>query len=175
VYYYFDTCGKNAILEQMCKILNMLERVQVNKEACPSLLIAEFQSVMMSPMMFEERGIDGNKKVNGHKRQVIVDAIGRIWKAQVHATNRHDSPGGLSLLDKITDNLPRLEKVMVDKPYKGTFTLEVKRWTVERIFAWLKFFRRIVVVYEHTTRNSDSFLLLANGSMVFPKINWNEL
>lgn len=42
-------------------------------------------------MVFEYRGIDGNKKINGRKRQILVDVLGRLWKVKVHAAHQHDS------------------------------------------------------------------------------------
>jgi transposase len=44
------------------------------------------------------------------------------------------------------------------------FVVEAKRWVVERSFAWLNFFRRTVIDYEHTIESAASFLLLANIS-----------
>jgi transposase len=60
---------------------------------------------------------------------------------------------------------------------KGTkgFAVEAKRWVVERTFAWLNFFRRVVMDYEHTTQNAVSFLLLANLTMVIRKIDFSEI
>lgn len=198
VYYYFDTWGKSGLLRQMCQTLNMLERIQLEREPNPSLLIADSQSVKLSPMIFEYRGIDGNKKVNGRKRQILVDVLGRIWSAVVHAAHEHDSPAGVPLLEQIQEAMPRLKKIMTDKSYRGTFAkaveqlglifevpnreegtkgfvVEAKRWVVERTFAWLNFFRRVVVDYEHTPRNSVSFLFLANISMIIWRINYDDL
>ncbi|MCB9081401.1 MAG: transposase [Lewinellaceae bacterium] len=187
-----------ACFKQMCQALNMLERIQLDREPDPSLLISDSQSVKLSPMIFEHRGTDGNKRVNGRKRQVLVDVLGRIWSAAVHAANHHDSPGGVALLDELPKPMPRLEKIMGDKSYRGTFAeaveqmglvfevpnreegtkgfvVEAKRWVVERTFAWLNFFRRVVVDYEHTPQSSVSFLFLANISMVIWRIKWNDL
>ncbi|MDP4209191.1 MAG: hypothetical protein Q8928_10295 [Bacteroidota bacterium] len=74
---------------------------------------------------------------------------------------------GCNLFDKIKEKLIRLEKILVDGGYKGTFieeakkyleiTVEVtskpptekgfvpvaKRWVSERTFAWFNFFRRL--------------------------------
>jgi transposase len=183
----------------MCQELNMLERIQKGREPTPSLLLADSQSVKLSPMIFEYRGIDGNKKVNGRKRQILTDAVfGRIWKAFVHAANQSDSKGGLGLLVGLEDTMPRLQKIMADRSYPGEFSqaveemdlvfevpareegakgfvVEAKRWMVERSFAWLNFFRRVVVDYEHTARSSAAFIMLANISMVLESIDYSEL
>jgi hypothetical protein len=42
------------------------------------------------------RGIDGNKKVNGRKLYILVDVLGRIYSVHVHPANNHDSPQGAS-------------------------------------------------------------------------------
>lgn len=53
--------------------------------------------------------------------------------------------------------------------------VEVKRWVVERTFAWLNFFRRVVMDYEQTTRNAVYFLLLANLTRFIRKIDFSEI
>lgn len=198
VYYYFDLWSRQGLWEQMCQSLNMLERIQLDRAASPSLLIADSQSVKLRPMVYEDRGIDANKKVNGRKRQILVDVLGRIWRAKVHAANQHDTIGGLELLDLSDEAVMRLKKIMGDKSYRGTFAdaveemgfafeapqrddgqkgfvVEAKRWVVERTFAWLNFFRRVVVDYEYTVRNSAAFLYVANISMVIWRINYGDL
>ena len=37
------------------------------------------------------RGLDGNKKINGRKRQVLVDTLGLVGGVVVHAANGGDS------------------------------------------------------------------------------------
>lgn len=198
VYYYFVKWGRDGTWELICQALNTVERIQEDREATPSLGLVDSQSVKLSPRIGAERGLDGNKKINGRKRQILVDVKGRIWKASVHAANKHDSPHGVSLLVNVPDEMPRLKKIMADQSYRGTFAqaveklhlafeipcqedgiigfvVEAKRWVVERTFAWLNFFRRIVVDYERNPANAQSFLFIANISMVISKINWFEL
>jgi transposase len=197
VYYYFYKWSNNGILERINMALNTLERKQLNKCPSPSLGIVDSQSVKLAPMIYEYRGIDGNKWVNGRKRQLLVDVLGRIWQTSVHAANVHDSLGGVALLENIKEQIPSLENIMGDKSYRGTFceavekleikfevphrdignkafVVEAKRWVVERTFAWLNFFRRIVIDYEHTPRSAQSFLLLANISMVIWQLEFES-
>lgn len=195
VYYYFNKWTRNGALERINVTLNVLERTDAGREATPSLCIADSQSVKLAPMIFEDRGIDGNKKVNGRKRQLLVDTRGRIWKVRAHAANQHDSPAGAGLVEGLRTLMPRLRKVMADKSYRGTFcravedeklsfetpqreegakgfAVQAKRWVVERTIAWLKFFRRVVIDYEHTLESSQSFLILANISMSVWRISY---
>jgi transposase len=198
VYYYFDKWGKDGTWELLCQSLNMVERIQLDRQETPSLGFVDSQSVKLSPMLFKSRGVDGNKKINGRKRQILVDILGRLWKVKVHAAHLHDSPQGVDLLDELLEEIPRLEKIMADKSYRGTFAqavekiglvfevphrpegtvgfaVEAKRWVVERTFAWLNFFRRVVMDYERTPQSAQSFLLLANISIVIWRIDWSVL
>ena len=36
------------------------------------------------------RGLDNNKKVNGRKRDILVDVLKRIYQTHVHPANQHD-------------------------------------------------------------------------------------
>ncbi len=198
VYYYFYQWSKDGTLERINIALNMLERTQGKREATPSLVLVDSQSIKLAPMICEFRGIDGNKRINGRKRQLAVDVLGRIWKTTVHAANVHDSPGGVPLLVNLKAIMPRLKKIMTDQSYRGTFceavenqgivfevprreegqkgfVVEAKRWVVERSFAWLNFFRRLVIDYEHTPISAQAFLILANISMVIWKIDYAAL
>ena len=195
VYYYFDKWKKDGTIERINLSLNILERLQNRREALPSLGLADSQSIKLAPMIYEHRGIDGNKKVNGRKRHIMVDVRGRIYQAHIHAANLHDSPQGVNLLDSSVSYLDRLEAIMADKSYRGTFAdavellgidfmvperpdntkgfvIEAKRWVVERTFAWLNFYRRTVIDYEHTPESSAMFLLLANLSMCLWRIQF---
>lgn len=198
VYYYFDKWKKNTVFEKINAALNQIERLQNNRDSLPSLGLADSQSIKLAPMIYEHRGIDGNKKVNGRKRQIMVDVLGRIHQCHVHAANLHDSPEGVNLLKDTNGFFDQLRKIMADKTYRGTFAqavelagmsfevphrpdntkgfiVEAKRWVVERTFAWLNYFRRVVIDYEHTPESARSFLFLANISICLWRINFNEL
>ncbi|MCG8327761.1 MAG: IS5 family transposase [Chitinophagales bacterium] len=194
VYYYFYRWSRQGLLEQINRALNELERLELERQVHPSLGIVDSQSVKLAPMIYEYRGIDGHKKINGRKRQLLTDTLGRIWQASVHPANEHDSPAGVVLLDLEIEHLECLQKIVADKAYRGTFAdaceelniefevphrpkgtkgfvVEAKRWVVERTIAWFNFFRRIQIDYEHTIESSVAFIYLANSSMVLPKLN----
>lgn len=195
VYYYFDKWKKNGAIDRMNLALNRMEREQKGRKPTPSLGLADSQSIKLAPMVFEHRGLDANKKVNGRKRHIMVDVMGRIYSTHIHAANLHDSPQGVSLLRDIESITDKIELIMGDKSYRGTFAqavaragikfetphradhtkgfvVEAKRWVVERTFAWLNFFRRTVIDYEHTPESSAMFLILANLSMTLWRIDF---
>jgi transposase len=96
VYYYFDKWKTNGLLEKINKALNKLNRKLQGRDEWPSILCIDSQSVKLSPMIYENRGVDANKKVNGRKRQLLVDSSGRLWAAHVHAVNVGDGPPDFS-------------------------------------------------------------------------------
>jgi hypothetical protein len=52
-------------------------------------------------MIGGDRGLEPNKKVNGRKRQFLVDSGGRLWHITVHVTIIADGLGGLELSEAI--------------------------------------------------------------------------
>ena len=194
VYYYFDQWKQDGTFERINTALNQLDRQRVGKEAYPSVLCIDSQSVKLSPMIWEYRGIDANKLVNGRKRQLVVDTQGRLWVANVHAANQADGPAAISLIGDILWRVgERLEKVYGDQSYNGVFAKALsdcsidfekasrpesaqgfvpvaKRWVVERSISWTNFFRRIVKDYEYTLLSSVSWLYLANIQLMLQRI-----
>jgi transposase len=126
VNYYFECWKKEGIFEKINLRLNMLDRAQEERAITPSLLSVDSQSVKLNPMLEKDRGIDGNKKVNGRKRQFLVDTGGRLFGVEVHAANIADGKGGLALLDKMEGYVSRLEKFLGDTSYNGIFAQKVE-------------------------------------------------
>lgn len=194
VYYYFEQWKQDGTFERINSKLNQLDRKRAQKEAYPSVLCIDSQSVKLSPMICEYRGFDANKRVNGRKRQYVVDTQGRLWLAAVHAANQADGPAAVLLIGHILWRMgERLEKVYGDQSYNGVFAKALtdwsidfekasrpesaqgfvpvaKRWVVERSIAWTTFFRRIVKDYEYTLSSSVSWLYLANIQIMLQRI-----
>ena len=177
-----------------------MDRKRVNRIPTPSLVCIDSQSrsadaVKLSPMICEERGLDPNKRINGRKRQLVVDTQGRLWVAHVHAANEADGPASCALVSSTLWRVgERLEKVLGDQAYNGVFAQELarwsiefekasrpesargfvpvaKRWVVERTIGWTNFFRRIVKDYEYTVSSSVSWLYLANIQIMLQRIS----
>jgi transposase len=192
VYYYFRKWKNNGNIVKLNLALNKFERLQKGRKVNPSLAFVDSQSIKAGPFV-SDRGIDGNKKINGRKRHILTDILGRIYETYIHPANFHDSPQGVNLLNKKTRCIQNLSTIMGDKTYRGTFAkavealnikfeipdrpentkgfvVEAKRWVVERTFAWLNFYRRLTVDHEKTVESSMTFILLANISMIIPLI-----
>lgn len=173
---------------------NQLDRVNVNREASPSVLCIDSQSVKLSPLIGNYGGTDPHKRVNGRKRTFVVDTQGRLWLADVDAANQADGPLAKSLVVSILWRAGEgLEKIVGDQAYNGVFANELanwriefekasrpesargfvpvaKRWVVERSISWTNHFRRVVKDYEHTVSSSVSWLYLANSQIILQRI-----
>jgi transposase len=194
VYWYFNQWKKRNVIEQINSSLNKMDRENSQKDKNPSIFCIDSQSVKLSPMIFENRGIDANKKVNGRKRQLLVDTGGRIWFAHVHAACEPDGAAALSFSADILCQDARLQKICGDQAYNGVFARKMrefgiefekasrpesikgfvpvaKRWVVERTIAWTNFFRRIVKDHEYTISSSVTWLLLANSQLMLQRIS----
>ena len=90
VYYYFQKWQKDGTLQKLNEGLNRKERKRQGKEETPSMLSIDSQSVKSGPFVNIEKGIDGNKRVNGRKRHIITDTLGLVWGIVVHAANHAD-------------------------------------------------------------------------------------
>lgn len=199
VYYYFEQWKQNGTFERINAVLNQSDRKRIGKKGHPSVLCIDAQSrsagaVKLNPMIYEYRGMDVNKRVNGRKREFVVDTDGRLWVVDVHAANEAEGPASVPLISTILWRAgERLAKVYGDQAYNRVFARELaewsidfekasrpesargfvpvaKRWVVERSIAWTNFFRRIVKDYEHTLSSSVSWLYLANIQIMLQRL-----
>ena len=127
VNYYFECWKVDGTFEKINIRLNELDRQKEQRLSTPSLLCVDSQSVKLNPMIEKDRGIDGNKCVNGRKREYLVDTGGRLWVAVVHAANIADGKGALPLLGKLGSITPRLEKFLGDTSYNKIFANAVEK------------------------------------------------
>ncbi len=84
VYYYFRRWQANGLLERLNSELNQAERIKQGKKTTPSLLCIDSQSVKVAAFVSKDKGIDGNKRINGNKRHLIVDTLPISMTASRH-------------------------------------------------------------------------------------------
>ena len=197
VYWYFRKWTLEGIIEVAHRELRKAVRKQSGKKESASLGIIDSHSVRMSSISGQQRGIDGNKKIKGSKRHIIVDTMGLIICVVAHPANIHDSKGAEEVFDCLYDlrfEEERLEKILADGGYQGDIAkylkkkmriqLEVvkrsdssswqiipKRWIVERTFAWLLNYKRLVMDYERTKESAISFVYIAMMILMGKKNN----
>lgn len=128
------------------------------------------------------RGYDAGKKVNGRKRHIVTDTLGLLLVVLVTAASVQDRDGGADVLKEAHQWFPSLRHVFADGGYAGRLvakakrywkmTVEVvskpagqrgfsvlpRRWVVERTFAWLMRWRRLVRDYERLPETHEAFV-----------------
>ena len=130
-------------------------------------------------------GFDGNKKIKGRRRHLLVDTNGLVLCVFVTAADLDEREGAKALLLAIARQFPRLAKIWADSGYAGPFANWVKehigaeleiikrtddlkgfqvvprRWVVERTFGWFGRYRRLAKDYELRPERSESMIYLA--------------
>ena len=187
VYYYFWLFRKNKLWEQINTILREAVRVKEGREAQASVMIIDSQTAKSSEGG-EKIGFDGGKKINGRKRNLIVDTIGLLVLANVTSANVQDVHAGKPTLSKLKEKpelITRLKKIIADGGYRGELVVWVKenlnvdmeivlklagqkgfqvlpkRWVIERTNAWISRNRRLVRDYERVTESSEAYIYIA--------------
>ena len=89
VYYYFRKWKKDETWILIHQVIHQDLRQAQGKNAEPSAAMIDRQSVKTSQMA-ETRGFDGNKKIKGRKRHIVVDTLGFPLIVKVHDANLSD-------------------------------------------------------------------------------------
>lgn len=192
-YYYSKKWLLNVIWDTIQNTICELIRIKKGKKACPTLGIIDSQTVKNSEWGLPEKGYDGNKKINGRKRHMVVDTLGLLLCIIVTPANIHDCKAAEELLMNMQNKFPRLRKILADGSYLGeqliclarsllnanwkvvtrkddsSFKAIPKRWIVERSIAWLNWQRRLSKDYKANMNSSEAWVQIAFISMMIRK------
>lgn len=166
----------------MCNV-GKKSRVALGRKPNPSYALIDSRSVKTA-YAAQNRGYDGGKKVKGRKQHIVTDIAGHLLHVKVHPANIHDGIAGGDVVRGALKKYPTLEGVCGDAGYRKTFeeemeslgltadiveriqgagwTILIKRWRVERTFAWMGGSRRLSKDYEILTTSTENMILLSH-------------
>jgi len=194
VYYYYSKWSNAEDFDLLLAKLRGKVRFKRNQKSEPSLGIMDSQSVRWGNNR-SLKGFDGNKKVKGIKRHMIVDKNGFLLAIMVTVANIHDSKATEFLMRTLSYFLSPIKIILADGGYRGEIIEEVKnkfgyvinvitrndekkrefkpiskRWIIERTFSWLDNDRRLCRNYELLMENSENMVKLSAIKLLLNKI-----
>ena len=192
VYWWFRCFVRRLLFNTIHDIALMVDRERAGREASPSAAVIDSQSVKAPAA--RQRGFDAAKKLVGRKRHIAVDTDGRLLLVNLTTADISDSAGARAVLDAIRKRWPWVKHMFADGAYdraqlmdkaafldfviavvrriEGTqgFHVLPRRWVVERTFAWMMRWRRLVRDYEQRLDVSEAMIHVALGSLLLRRI-----
>lgn len=171
VYWWFRRFVRLTLFATIHELALMIDRHRAGRAEAPSAGVLDSQTVK-APAAGATRGWDGAKRMVGRKRHIAVDTDGRLLMVNLASADVSDSAGAKEVLRALRRKWPWMKLLFADSAYdrKGLmdeaamldFTVEVvrriegqsgfhilpRRWVVERTFAWMTRWRRLVRDYE---------------------------
>jgi len=191
VFYHFRKFRLSGLWFLILKALRAAEWKRNSKDPNPSAAIVDSQSVKTTEESAgrngheaHRKGYDAHKHVKGRKRHLLVDTLGLPLSVYLTSADVQDRVGARCLLAGLKPFVPRLKKIWADNIYKGPliewvrelgwdlevvsrpkgqkgFVLLPRRWVVERTFAWLHHFKRLLVRYDRRAEIHEAFIVLS--------------
>jgi putative transposase len=181
---YFYPWRKEGRFEKFRRNIVAEVRKKAGENPSPTAVILDSKSVPKGSLQ-GPTGIDGGKKIKGHKRHIATDKMGLILGVLVTPASVHDGVAGAILLGMIFLYYPTLQLVTGDSKYscrameevcqqtgikyeervreegeKGFVPLPL-RWPVERTFGWQMWSRQLSKGYDYTKESLGAWVDIA--------------
>lgn len=175
-----------GVFEAMVHDLRTLLRLAEGRNAQPSAVIYDAQTIQSTPESGGRAGYDGHKRRKGSKVHAAVDTLGHLIALLVTPASEQERAQVAELSQAVQEATGQnVTLAFVDQGYTGDaaaqeaqehgITLEVvklseakhgfvllpRRWVVERSFAWKSRFRRLVRDYERLPETVKGLHFLA--------------
>lgn len=193
VYWWFRRFVRLLLFRTIHDIALMIDRERTGREASPTAGVIDSQTVKAPSA--KARGYDAGKKIVGRKRHIAVDTDGRLLMVNLTTADISDSAGAQAILNAIRKRWPWVKHLFADGAYDRTklmdkaafrdFVIEIvrridkdagfkvlpRRWVVERTFAWMTRWRRLVRDYEQRIDVSEAMIHVAMGSLLLRRVS----
>lgn len=193
VYYYYRKWVEAELFDMLLDKLRSKVRLSKGQPGRATLGIMDSQSVRWGNNR-SLKSYDGNKKVKGIKRHIVVDKNGFLLAVMVTVAHIHDSKVVALLMRVLKDSYASIRTVLADGGYRGDiiervkvqfgYLLQVvmrkesqtevfkpvhKRWIVERTFAWFDNDRRLCRNYELLMESAEEMVKLSAIKLLLNK------
>ena len=185
---------KAGCFEQIVHDLRILLREAEGREAHPTAVILDSRTPQSTPESGERAGYDGYKRKKGSKVHRAVDTLGDLLALSVTPADVQDRAQVEELAQAVQEVTGEsVEVAFVDQGYTGDeaaeaaarqgiqlvvvklpeakrgFVLLPRRWVVERSFAWMSRFRRLVRDYERLPRTLAALHFIAFACLLLAR------
>jgi transposase len=193
VHAFFTRWRDHGLTAEFHDRLRTAARLAQGRTPGPTAAVTDSQSVKAAANVpGPTRGYDGNKKINGRRRHLIVDTLGLVLMVVVTPADTGERVTAAAMLPTLKERFRAIRKVWADSGYTGDlvtwakqnlglvleivrrtddlagFQVVPRRWVVERTFSWLMRSRRLARDYE-TRPDSAEAMILWSMTMVMGK------
>jgi transposase len=193
VYYYYQKWVEEELFDKMLDKLRSSVRMKLGQKSRATLGIMDSQSVRWGNNR-SLKSYDGNKKIKGIKRHVVVDKNGFLLAVMVTVAHIHDSKAVAMLMRVLASSYHSIKTILADGGYSGNIIKEVKekfgyylqvvlrkdanintfkpvhkRWIVERTFSWFDNDRRLCRNYELLMANAEEMVKISAIKLLINK------